>query len=193
MDRDGNWIQLYTGEPFWPLDPQPEDFRIEDIAHALALENRFNGATRIPYSVAEHSVRMAEYVNVVTREMGWGTEAVRNVTLAAVLHDASESLGWRDIARPLKYAPHLKEYKQESKRCQAATFAAFKVMITPEVDAVIRDADARFLATEKRDLMRPSRLVWGPLPDPLPDVIVPWSWDMAERRFLRKFYKYEAK
>lgn len=54
--RRGDFICTYTGRKFYPLDPRPEDVCIEDIAHALALVNRFGGHTRVPYSVAQHSV-----------------------------------------------------------------------------------------------------------------------------------------
>ena len=32
--RQGDWLQTYTGKQFYPLDPQPEDIDIQDIAHA---------------------------------------------------------------------------------------------------------------------------------------------------------------
>lgn len=40
-ERKGVWIQTYTGRMFWPLDPRPEEIWIEDIAHALSLQCRF--------------------------------------------------------------------------------------------------------------------------------------------------------
>ena len=60
--RVGDWIQVYTGGQFWPLDPRPEEIHIEDIAHALALTCRFTGHCREFYSVAQHSLLVSYYV-----------------------------------------------------------------------------------------------------------------------------------
>jgi uncharacterized protein len=49
-------MQTYTGRQYWPLDPRPEDVRVEDIAHHLSLINRFCGATRVAWSVGIHSI-----------------------------------------------------------------------------------------------------------------------------------------
>jgi hypothetical protein len=83
-DRKGSWQQTFTGRQFWPCDPRPEDVCLEDIAHHLALMCRFGGACRVFYSVAEHSVRVAELV--------WDrTNGDREAALAGLLHDASEA------------------------------------------------------------------------------------------------------
>ena len=55
----GDWQQTYTGRAFHALDPRADEVFIEDIAHALALQCRFGGHCRVPYSVAEHSVRVS--------------------------------------------------------------------------------------------------------------------------------------
>ena len=60
--RKGDWILTYSGIEFWPLDPRPEDVRIEDIAHALSMQCRFAGHCDRFYSVAEHSIRVADLV-----------------------------------------------------------------------------------------------------------------------------------
>jgi 5'-deoxynucleotidase YfbR-like HD superfamily hydrolase len=100
--RVGNWSQTFTGLQFWPCDPRREDVRVEDIAHALALQCRFAGHCRVPYSVAEHSVRVAEWV--------WDeTSGDRRASLAALLHDASEAY-CVDVPRPLK--PYLTGYRE---------------------------------------------------------------------------------
>lgn len=52
-ERKGDWFLTYTGIHFYPMDPRPEEVCIEDIAHALALQCRFNGHCQfhIPWSV----------------------------------------------------------------------------------------------------------------------------------------------
>jgi len=49
-----DWIQTYTGKPFWILEPHADDIDIVDIAHALSMLCRYNGHTKRFYSVAEH-------------------------------------------------------------------------------------------------------------------------------------------
>lgn len=70
------WFQTYTGRVWRPLDPQPEDVVQEDIAHALALTNRFNGATREPYSVAQHCCLVADSLGYLERLGRWTSHRV---------------------------------------------------------------------------------------------------------------------
>jgi hypothetical protein len=86
-------MQTFNGKPFWPLDPRPEDLDIENIAHGLSQTCRYNGQTRFHYSVAQHSVLVAAYVEPKNR-------------LWAVLHDAPEACGINDIIRPVKARLH---------------------------------------------------------------------------------------
>ena len=77
-ERKGDWFLTYTGRQFWPLDPRPEDICIRDIAHHLSLCCRFNGACRVHYSVAQHSVMVANILPAPLRF--WG-----------LMHDATEA------------------------------------------------------------------------------------------------------
>ena len=61
-EREGDWIQTYTGKVFWPLDPEPDEIDIEDVAHALSLKCRFNGQCDHFFSVAAHSVMLFKSV-----------------------------------------------------------------------------------------------------------------------------------
>ena len=66
---------------------------IEDIAHALSLQCRFNGHCSDFYSVAEHSLRVSRLVEWLGN--------TRDVVMTALLHDAAEAyIG--DIVSPLK-------------------------------------------------------------------------------------------
>jgi len=91
-DRRGDWFVTYTGKQFWPLDPRPGDIDIEDIAHALALQARWNGHTTEFYSVASHSVACAE-IGLTEYDVG--------VARWALMHDAAEAY-LSDVIRPLK-------------------------------------------------------------------------------------------
>ena len=70
-----------------------EDIDITDIMHSLSQINRYNGHTKFPYTVAQHSVYVAKL------EYEHSKDARR--ALAALLHDAAEAyIG--DIVRPIK-------------------------------------------------------------------------------------------
>lgn len=83
-----NYMITYTGKKVFPMATAPGDLCIMDIAHQLAHQCRFNGATQTFYSVAQHSVHVS---TILTDEhKTWG-----------LLHDAAEAyLG--DVIRPIK-------------------------------------------------------------------------------------------
>lgn len=97
----GEYITTYTGEHFFPLSPEPERIKIEDIAHALSFICRGNGHVKVFYSVAEHCINCAR--EAMAR--GYGNEVV----LACLLHDASECY-MSDVPRPFK--KFLKDYTE---------------------------------------------------------------------------------
>lgn len=66
------------------------------IAHGLSLVNRFCGATTRGYSVAEHSVLLADWVKRAYPEYD------DIDLLACLLHDAPEAMGVADCHGPLK-------------------------------------------------------------------------------------------
>lgn len=82
-------IWTYTGLEFNFVDPDPEQIRIEDIAHSLSMQCRFGGHTKCFYSVAQHSLILADMVE---------SEEDKRI---ALLHDAAEAyLG--DVVGPVK-------------------------------------------------------------------------------------------
>lgn len=187
QDRGAGWVQSFTDRAVWPLDPRPQDFAIEDIAHALACQNRFAGHTRRPYSVGEHSVRVSLAVDV----SGCRTEDQRRkVRLAALLHDSPETY-LNDLTRPVKHSPELSGYRRIEQRLAGAMECwAFLPLGAFDWPAV-KHADAVLLMTEKRDLLGPAPRPWGNLQGkpatPLVETIVPWGWEEAEARFLARY------
>ncbi len=179
-------MQSFTGRQVWPLDPRPEDFVIEDIAHALACQNRFAGHTRVPYSVGEHSVRVSQAVDVSgCRTM----DQRRKLRLAALLHDSPETY-LNDLTRPVKHSPPMYGYR-EAERLLSAVMELWALLPLGAFDwAAVKHADAVLLRTEARDLMGPSPAPWG-VPQgkavlPLDEIIVPWDWAKAEALFLKR-------
>ena len=90
---------MLSGRRLNLLDPSPMDIEIEDIAHGLAFVARWNGQTTgdYPYSVAEHSVFVAELYHRMR------PNAERRWRLAALLHDAPEYV-IGDMIAPVKSA-----------------------------------------------------------------------------------------
>lgn len=172
---DTTYICTYLGHRFYPLEGRIDRIHLEDIAHGLAYQCRFNGQTSEFYSVAQHSMMVADIVSRAHPEL----------RLPALLHDASEAyLG--DVVKPLKAL--LPEYKGIEERVERIVAEAFGVMelFDPRIHAIIKRADMVALATEKRDLMPHSAEDWSYLLgfEPLPDPIVSLSPEQAKRSFL---------
>lgn len=169
-ERQGGYIRTYTGKQFWPLDPRPEDIFIEDIAHALAMVNRFNGHTPRPYSVAQHSVLVSRIVQPV-------------LAFEGLMHDASEAY-IADLVSPAKDG--MPGYKRVEKRIMAAIRVRFGMLNKEPAD--VKAADRMLYYVEVRDIMG------GPLKSTeLASVhfhkkIKPERWQDAEKRFLSRFH-----
>ena len=179
-ERFGDWSQTFTGRAFWPMDPRAEDVCIEDIAHALALQCRFAGHCREPYSVAEHSVRVAEYI----RSRGGGAAEV----FAGLMHDSGETY-LQDVVRPVKRQPEMRPYRNVELIVQTTINKMFGLPIDAHDWAIVHEADEVLLATEARDLMAKPPADWRLSQPPMAEVIVPWDWRAAEREFLARFYE----
>jgi hypothetical protein len=158
------WMLTATATAFELGRPRAGDVKLDDIAHHLSLINRFNGATSRPYSVAEHSLLVAE---IFERHLGMHNPVAR---MAALMHDAHEAyLG--DLISPVKR--HLGE---ECRVLEASLERAVQERYGLRTAAAayrqqIRDADLIALATERRDLMPPTHRPWAAL-----DGIEPVEW-----------------
>lgn len=82
------YIEVNSGARFYPFDLHRSEITIEDVAHSLAHNCRFNGHTSKFYSVAEHSVIVSHLCEP------------RNA-LAGLIHDASEAI-ISDVPKPIK-------------------------------------------------------------------------------------------
>lgn len=93
-----DWVQTFSGEMFFPTVPERNEVLVEDIAHSLSQQCRYNGHTKKFYSVAEHCLLLSSAVP-------------KRYALEALLHDAAEAyIG--DMVRPIKNDPLFKPFKE---------------------------------------------------------------------------------
>ncbi|NNM74783.1 phosphohydrolase [Enterovirga aerilata] len=143
MERKGDWMQTFSGRQFWPLDPQPKDIKLVDIAHALSMQCRYAGHVNKFYSVAEHSVHVSNVLPTITLQK-WG-----------LLHDAAEAY-LVDVPRPLK--PYLAGYKDAEERLLQAIAERFR--LPWPIPDLVKLADNSLLADEKEQLMAKEPAPW---------------------------------
>lgn len=171
-DGSGFYIRTYSGAKFHFDRLDENEYRPEDIAHALSMNCRWTGHVRRFYSVAQHCC-LASY------------EAPEGEELAALLHDASEAYV-HDTPSPLKWylADHdFTAFSDLEKGVDKAIFKAFRLPYPR--NPVIKHIDVRLLATESRDLM-PEGEERMYMAEPYPWHIEPWSPQEAERQYIKR-------
>jgi len=163
----GCWIGTSSGMSIDVLNPQPESFRLVDMAISLSRIPRFNGHTvpHASWSVAEHSLLVEQLAPL---------EVDAKPRLHLLLHDAHEMV-IGDTSTPVKNAynhiirSELGTFFDPVKRIQIRLQRAIELALLlppPDEDeyALIKELDLLALAIEKRDVMVP--MGWGwPLPD----------------------------
>lgn len=177
-ENRGEWFLSAKGRQLYPFDMRPEDVDIEEIAHALSMLCRFNGHCREFYSVAQHSVLVAQALPP-------------ELALAGLLHDATEAY-CGDMIRPLKRS--MPAYREVEDRIWAVIAQRFG--LPQDLPPEVKEADNRMLQTERRDLLAPHRWRW--MEDQIADgtalpyepVITPQSPTQARVIFLYNFRKF---
>ncbi len=182
------WKQTFTGRAVDMLAPTAADIDFADVAHALALINRYDGHTRQPISVAQHCVMGAD---ALLHETG-------STRLAALflLHDAHEAYVG-DTGTPVQLAlaaiePECRYALRElRRRFDGAIYAAAGV--TPpdrDEEAVLKRMDIRMLRAERDALMPGKPQDWhreveiaAPIPCLPPFATWPSGWRYAELRY----------
>lgn len=170
--RKGDWMQLYSGKQFWPMDPRADEIEIEDIAHSLSMQCRYAGHCVRFYSVAEHSVLLARFF--------LDAGQVENA-LWALLHDASEAY-LVDVPRPVK--PFLPGYKEAEAKVMAAVCDRFG--LSHKMPGVVHTADGAIIGDERAN-MKPCVAEWYATGGPLGVELFYWTPERAEAAFLSCF------
>lgn len=135
-------IRTFTGKLVDVIEPDPAHIDLLDIAHALSYQNRFNGHTWRPSSVARHSIVVARMVSTQTTD--------ERVIARALLHDGSEGfIG--DMVKPLKQV--MPEFQHVEDRIEAVINAKFNIEVDPDEWKLIKNADVVGRQWEQRDIV----------------------------------------
>lgn len=179
--------QTFSGRAFdfdAALRGDDVDIDIWDIAHALAHICRFNGHCRQLYTVAQHSVLVAERARVLAEEQGH--DDVHRVAAAGLLHDATEAyIG--DMIRPLKSRPELRFFRDLEQAVADAIARRFGLCTEPYTLSLVDQADDEMLAVEAGELLNHPAFAWQGLVVPPESLHVGtvWTPDVAYAAFAR--------
>lgn len=174
-------IKTYTGIMFDPLDPNPEQIHITDIAHALSMLCRANGHFKSFYSVGQHSI------NCMREAAARGYTP--RVQLACLLHDASEAY-LSDVTRPVKH--ELPKYLEIEKPLQDCIWLHFLgEALTQEETAQVFEIDDAILYHEFVALMDTRLADTVPVIQSAPQFAFA-GFDATEQEFVRLFQELMA-
>lgn len=175
-----DYITTYTKLHFCPLEPNPKDISITDIAHALSLMTRANGHFPEFYSVGQHCIHCA-------REAA--AEGLNSrLVLACLLHDASEAY-LADITRPVKR--NLPNYIDIEQNLLNAIFEHFLgSRLSPEEWKQVKRIDDTLLYYEFYHYMGERLQDCPPVIKELP-VFEYREFKEVEHTYLTLFYKYQ--
>lgn len=170
-------IQTFTGKYFSYNTPTLDQICIEDIAHHLSIENRFAGASKFPYSVAQHSLLVCEF-------------APFEFKLEALLHDAEEAYT-KDFPTPLlrilrENTDLVDEIRMDIRSIISSKFNLNVFTCQP----TIKELDLRAAKTEKEQLLVRTDIKWHPSiedAEPFNFEITEKSWRVVESQFLQKY------
>lgn len=176
--RAVDFIETYTGRPFWPLAPKASDVSVIDIAHHLAGQPRYSGASSPWYVTAQHCCLLADFV----QERG-GTPLD---CLQILMHDAAEAY-LVDIPRPVKQ--HMPQFRLWDKAINNAVREWLGLADTP-IPEWQDELDSRIIVDERAQVMSDSGLDWGHDLEPLGVTIEPWANMIAEQQFLMRYATY---
>ena len=148
------WILTASGKSLDLRFLLQDSIAIEDIAHHLAQVNRFTGACSRPYSVAEHSLFVAE---ILERNQA---AVSPDILLAGLLHDAHEAYT-TDLSSPMKdrVGRAWVEAEESVSFAVRRRFALLTVFAGTGGD-LVKWADLTALSTERAALLPAAVPVW---------------------------------
>lgn len=165
-----HWKQLLSGGALDLVYPSLRDLPLHDILVPLTRIPRFLGHTRVPYSVADHSLHCLDIArrHMGVTEIGEHLDVRTQITLACVLTHDFHEVFIGDLPAPWK--PLLGEaWKAAEERMAWAVAGRFSLPhpYPEDIEAVVKRADLTALSTEYRDLLARPSIDWnGALPEP---------------------------
>lgn len=169
-------IMTHSHKMFDPLNPDPTQIDIADIAHALSMLCRANGHFRSFYSVCQHSI------NCMKEAYARGYS--QRIQLACLLHDASEAY-ISDITRPVK--KELPRYVEIEEPLQEVIWQKWlETPLDEKERAQVFGIDDDILAHEFPALMGASIVEKIPVLSSRPEFGFP-GFEECEQEFLRLF------
>jgi uncharacterized protein len=178
-------IRTFSGRVVNPLDLRIDDIVAIDVAHALANISRFNGHTREPISVAQHSV----FVSLLCEPYGVVP------ALQGLFHDGSEyALG--DVTKWLKHSDAMIAYREAESRAQDTVFRAFN--LPTELHPSVEMADRLMVRYEGLQGFGASFIIEHPNYPPLTAEELEqvddlgwrfWSWKKSRMIFMERYHQ----
>lgn len=110
-------MRTYSGNKLSFINPTPDSINIKDISRGLAYKAHFAGQTHHFFSIAQHSMMVADLIPDRLRHD-------RKFMLLALLHDASEAYTG-DIVKPLKVL--IPDFVEIEKRIMQAVCTRFEI------------------------------------------------------------------
>lgn len=134
-----NCIQTFTEKYFFYDDIESNEIDITDISWALSHQVRYNGHTKRPWTVAQHSLLVAQI-------------CAFDETLAryGLLHDAAEAY-MGDLPGPLKLFDEMRGFRNVERRIECCIYNWFG--LDPELPKPVKYADLIALKIEKQQLL----------------------------------------
>lgn len=185
QDRIDDWMETASGVRFQFMNPTPDQIVLEDVALALSRTCRYGGHTKRFYSVAEHTILMADWV----LKQPWGDY---RKALTALHHDDAEAyIG--DLPRPCKQnIPQFKAVETGIDEVLAERFD-----LEYPFEPWLKMADTAILVDERAQVMNQSGNVWAidqhpPLGIKTWWLFGRWSW-WVRREWLSRHHEWTAR
>lgn len=182
---EGRFTTMYSGQKFYYSNFKPHDILLSDIATHLAKQTRWLGALHVShYSTAEHSVKLAHYIQWKREEINPIDRVdIRRIALAFLMHDAEEFVTG-DFPSPFKaLVPEVKPYGEYVRK---VIFDKFDIPY--EYYSLVKPYDMAIRVTEAETWLKGGAAACEANPEHALNVTLSgWNWHAARDMFMKTF------